>query len=112
MANNKKNKVEHAPAGYEIETVTYVKVPTGEKFPEDFPVPYLRGKRQYMKAEKKGTERIQTSWGNLKQKAYDLSVKDKNVSVTWKTPKKQLVKLTRELPNGVKQVTYYNPVRK
>lgn len=102
MANKNKNK-------YEIESITYLKVPTNVKYPDDYVIKHLRGKKVYKTKEKIGPNSIKSTWSILKQDAYKQSVADKNVSVTWKTPRKQLVKITKSLPNGVKEVTYFKP---
>lgn len=104
MPNKEKQK-------YQVETVTYLKVPTGEIYPIDYKNEKLRGKRKYdiKKPGKKGT--IETTWGALKKDVYKKSVEDKNYHVTWKKPKTQVQKVVRIHPDGVQEITYFNPIK-
>lgn len=95
---------------YGIRVTTYVKQPTGEVYPEGTHPSYLEGKRKYSKSEKKGEKVINSTWGELKQNAYQASITDKNVSVRWGKPR--LKSVTKEYSDGRKETTYYNPVKK
>jgi len=97
---------------YEIDCVKYVKIPlNGQVYPKDANPSWLAGKRKYSKAKKQKISRVKTTWGEVKKKAYEDSKAGK-VYATWRTPKPQLVKVTKELDNGVKEITYFNSVKK
>ncbi len=92
---------------YQVESVTYVKVPTKERYPNDYPIKGIRGKTKY-DSTKKSQEVLNTTWGKIKKDAYKESQSNENVYVGWKT---HIQKIVRTHPNGVKEVTYFNPVR-
>lgn len=105
MAKKKENGT------YPIRATTYIKTPTGEIYPEDAQPKYLRGKRKYHNAVKKNEKVIDSSWGQVKQRAFDKS-KNKEVSVRWNKPVRHIVSVTKELSDGTKEITYFNPVTK
>lgn len=105
-----KQKQSREKQGYQIESVTYVKVPDGV-YPEDYPDARLRGKTKYTKSDTHTTDYLNTTWGKVKKDAYNESLKDKNVRVTWKK-NTHIEKVVRKLPNGIQEITYYNPVKK
>ena len=68
---------------YDIVVTRYVKKPTGKKSPKNAKPAFLAGKPKYGKAEKQGTKVIKSTWGTLKQGAFEKSSKNDNVSVRW-----------------------------
>lgn len=97
---------------YQVETVTYLKVPTGELYPEDYPYANVRGKKKYNAKVLDSKKVVNTTWGDIKKKAYEESVGNKNVNVTWRKPAVQIQKIVRKHPDGVQEITYFNPVKK
>ena len=96
---------------YSIRATTYVKKPTGEIYPKGTHPSYLENKRKYSKPEKKSEKVINSTWGDVKQKVFEKS-KNNEVSVRWKKPVRHIVSVTKELSDGTKEITYFNPIKK
>lgn len=94
---------------YDIVSVKYVKVPTGEKYPNDYKRTNLRGKLKYS-TTRTNPRTINSNWGSVRKNAYDLSSSG-NAFVKWSKPKRKLVSVTQTFPDGTKEVTYYKPKR-